>query len=145
MSKKGKQYRMLNGFGKTCKEQQQLFFSDCEVPKTTVKRHLAGINKFDVETKKHCGHAANTTVDMEDKLGVHILKLEQMDAYTNRKMYTSIVLQLNCQVQNETINYAASTNCSVPFLPFASSSFASHHSTVLFIIFPRLYTCSDQV
>lgn len=48
------------------------------VPKTTVKRHLAGINKFAVEATKHFGHPVDLSAEMEEQLVQHVLKLEEM-------------------------------------------------------------------
>ena len=50
----------------------------CAIPKTTLKRHLAGINKYAVEATKHFGHPVDLTPELEEQLVHHVLRLEAM-------------------------------------------------------------------
>lgn len=48
------------------------------VPRTTLKRHLAGINKYAIEARKHFGHPVDLTPELEEQLVQHTLTLESM-------------------------------------------------------------------
>ena len=68
------------------------------VPKTTLKRHLAGVNKYAVEAMKHFGHPVDLSAELEEQLvlesmvfgmsAVEVRKLAYQLAEANHKRHS---------------------------------------------------------